>query len=131
MRCRCQVEFGPDGFSGDGAPFDAPAVGEGFDEEQAAAGLGVGGRGLGAREGVTACVGHLDAEGVAAGQECEAEVPAGDAAVGGGVRAEFGGRPVSDPRQLRILELRYGIIRAEALTARESLGFIEHLLGET
>ncbi|WP_225824342.1 helix-turn-helix domain-containing protein [Streptomyces naphthomycinicus] len=44
---------------------------------------------------------------------------------------EFGGRPVSDPRQLRILELRYGIIRAEALTARESLSFIEQLLGET
>jgi predicted transposase YbfD/YdcC len=44
---------------------------------------------------------------------------------------EFGGRPVSDPRQLRILELRYGIIRAEALTTRESLAFIEQLLGET
>ncbi|MFI1163015.1 helix-turn-helix domain-containing protein [Streptomyces sp. NPDC020801] len=44
---------------------------------------------------------------------------------------EFGNRPVSDPRQLRILELRYGIIRAEALTARESLAFIEELLGET
>ncbi|MFG3033993.1 helix-turn-helix domain-containing protein [Streptomyces sp. NPDC048253] len=44
---------------------------------------------------------------------------------------EFGGRPVSDPRQLRILELRYGIIRAEALTAGESLAFIEQLLGET
>jgi transcriptional regulator with XRE-family HTH domain len=44
---------------------------------------------------------------------------------------EFGGRPVSDPRQLRILELRYGIIRAEALTARESLAFIERLLGDT
>lgn len=42
------------------------------------------------REVVTSRVGHLDAEGVAAGQECEAEVAAGDAAVGGGVRAEFG-----------------------------------------
>ncbi|MEU0070523.1 helix-turn-helix transcriptional regulator [Streptomyces sp. NPDC006332] len=41
------------------------------------------------------------------------------------------GRPVSDPRQLRILELRYGIIRAQALTPRESTAFIEHLLGET
>ncbi|MEU3780252.1 helix-turn-helix transcriptional regulator [Streptomyces sp900129855] len=44
---------------------------------------------------------------------------------------EFNGRPVSDPRQLRILELRYGIIRAEALTARESLAFIEQMVGET
>ncbi|KUO11754.1 helix-turn-helix domain-containing protein [Streptomyces sp. DSM 15324] len=44
---------------------------------------------------------------------------------------EFNGRPVHDPRQLRILELRYGIIRAEALTARESLAFVETLVGET
>jgi transcriptional regulator with XRE-family HTH domain len=43
----------------------------------------------------------------------------------------FQGRPVDDPKQLRILELRYGIIRAQALTPRESRGFIEGLLGET
>ncbi|MFE5715413.1 helix-turn-helix domain-containing protein [Streptomyces sp. NPDC056501] len=43
----------------------------------------------------------------------------------------FGGRPVSDPRQLRILELRYGTIRAQALPPRESLALIEQLLGET
>ncbi|MDX2601871.1 helix-turn-helix transcriptional regulator [Streptomyces caniscabiei] len=41
------------------------------------------------------------------------------------------GRPVSELRQLRILELRYGIIRAQALPPRESLAFIEQLLGET
>lgn len=41
------------------------------------------------------------------------------------------GRPVSEPKQLRILELRYGIIRAQALTPRESTAFIEQLLGET
>ncbi|MEU1848279.1 helix-turn-helix transcriptional regulator [Streptomyces sp. NPDC019990] len=41
------------------------------------------------------------------------------------------GRAVTDPRQLRILELRYGIIRAQALTPRESTAFIEQLLGET
>ncbi|OIJ86837.1 helix-turn-helix domain-containing protein [Streptomyces colonosanans] len=41
------------------------------------------------------------------------------------------GRPVSEPRDLRILELRYGIIRAQALTPRESMAFIEQLLGET
>ena len=41
------------------------------------------------------------------------------------------GRPVSEPKQLRVLELRYGIIRAQALTPRESTAFIEQLLGET
>ncbi|WP_329127786.1 helix-turn-helix domain-containing protein [Streptomyces sp. NBC_01465] len=44
---------------------------------------------------------------------------------------EFGGRPVSDPRQLRILELRYGTIRAQALSPRESMALIEEMLGET
>ncbi|MBD0422993.1 helix-turn-helix domain-containing protein [Streptomyces sp. TRM S81-3] len=43
----------------------------------------------------------------------------------------FNGRPTSDPKQLRILELRYGTIRAQALTPRESLAFIEQALGET
>ncbi|MCX5296645.1 helix-turn-helix domain-containing protein [Streptomyces sp. NBC_00193] len=43
----------------------------------------------------------------------------------------FHGRPVFEPRQLRILELRYGIIRAQALTPQESQDFIEELLGET
>ncbi|MEV5874188.1 helix-turn-helix transcriptional regulator [Streptomyces sp. NPDC052101] len=41
------------------------------------------------------------------------------------------GRPVDEPRHLRILELRYGIIRAQALTPRESTSFIEELLGAT
>lgn len=45
--------------------------------------------------------------------------------------AVAGGRPVFDAKQLRILELRYGIIRAQALTPRESTAFIEQLLGET
>ncbi|GAB2470280.1 helix-turn-helix domain-containing protein [Streptomyces incanus] len=43
----------------------------------------------------------------------------------------FNGRPTSDPKQLRILELRYGTIRAQALTPRESLALIEQVLGET
>ncbi|MFE0180581.1 helix-turn-helix domain-containing protein [Streptomyces olivaceus] len=43
---------------------------------------------------------------------------------------DFGGRPVSQPRQLRVLDLRYGIIRAQALTPEESLVFIEQTLGE-
>ncbi|MCD9880556.1 helix-turn-helix domain-containing protein [Streptomyces guryensis] len=43
----------------------------------------------------------------------------------------FNGRPITDPKQLRILDLRYGTIRAQALPPRESLAFIEQLLGET
>ncbi|MEU6771727.1 helix-turn-helix transcriptional regulator [Streptomyces sp. NPDC046759] len=43
----------------------------------------------------------------------------------------FNGRPTSEPKHLRILELRYGTIRAQALSPRESLTFIEQLLGET
>lgn len=39
--------------------------------------------------------------------------------------------PISDPKQLRVLELRHGIIRSQALTPRESLAFIEKLRGET
>ncbi|BCL30063.1 helix-turn-helix domain-containing protein [Streptomyces aurantiacus] len=42
----------------------------------------------------------------------------------------FNGRPTSDPRQLRVLELRYGIIRAQALPPGESVAFIERALGE-
>ncbi|MEU7098751.1 helix-turn-helix transcriptional regulator [Streptomyces longwoodensis] len=43
----------------------------------------------------------------------------------------FNSRPIHDPKHLRILELRYGTIRAQALPPRESLALIEHLLGET
>ncbi len=43
----------------------------------------------------------------------------------------FSGPPITDPKQLRILELRYGTIRAQAFSPRESLAFIEQLLGET
>ncbi|MEU1519908.1 helix-turn-helix transcriptional regulator [Streptomyces sp. NPDC005811] len=41
----------------------------------------------------------------------------------------FNGRPVSDPRELRILEMRYGMIRAQALPPGETRAFIEQLLG--
>ncbi|WP_457784732.1 DUF5753 domain-containing protein [Streptomyces griseus] len=43
----------------------------------------------------------------------------------------FAGRPVSDPKQVRILDLRCGMIRAQALTPPESTAFIERVLGET
>lgn len=55
----------------------------------------------------------------------------GDGSAVGRTDDEYGGRPVSDPRRLRILELRYGIIRAGALTPGESMAFIERVLGET
>ncbi|MFC9702431.1 helix-turn-helix domain-containing protein [Streptomyces sp. NPDC056943] len=42
-----------------------------------------------------------------------------------------GGKSVSDPRQLRILELRYGLLRAQALTPSETVDAIHGLLGET
>jgi len=38
---------------------------------------------------------------------------------------------ISNPKEVRILEMRYGIIRSQALTPRESLAFIEKVLGET
>ncbi|MEV7521555.1 helix-turn-helix transcriptional regulator [Streptomyces sp. NPDC091371] len=55
----------------------------------------------------------------------------GDGTGVGRSEGAFNGRPVSDPKHLRILDLRYGIIRAEALTPRESREFIKGLLGET
>ncbi|CAL9381003.1 helix-turn-helix domain-containing protein [Streptomyces sp. enrichment culture] len=40
-------------------------------------------------------------------------------------------RLVSDRREVQLLDLRYGIIRAQALTPRDSLAYIDNLLGET
>ncbi|WP_237532057.1 DUF5753 domain-containing protein [Streptomyces sp. SID8352] len=40
-------------------------------------------------------------------------------------------RPTAEPKHLRVLELKYGTIRAQALSPRESLSFIKKLLGET
>ncbi|WP_327289219.1 helix-turn-helix domain-containing protein [Streptomyces sp. NBC_01198] len=39
-------------------------------------------------------------------------------------------RLVSDPKEVQVLEMRYGMIRAQALTPRQSLAFIEKLRGE-
>ncbi|WP_344049595.1 helix-turn-helix transcriptional regulator [Streptomyces thermoalcalitolerans] len=44
---------------------------------------------------------------------------------------QLASRLISDRKEVQILELRYGIIRAQALTPRESSTFIEKLLGET
>ncbi|GAB2788398.1 helix-turn-helix domain-containing protein [Streptomyces daliensis] len=40
-------------------------------------------------------------------------------------------RLITKPAEVQILEMRYGMIRAQALTPRESLAYIEQLLGET
>ncbi|KJY46961.1 DNA-binding protein [Streptomyces sp. NRRL S-444] len=55
----------------------------------------------------------------------------GDGTAVGRSDGVFNGRPVSEHKQLQILELRYGMIRAQALSPRESRAFIEKLLGET
>ncbi|UKY51570.1 helix-turn-helix domain-containing protein [Streptomyces inhibens] len=44
---------------------------------------------------------------------------------------QLASRVISNPKEIRILELRYGIIRSQALTPRESLTLIEKVLGET
>ncbi|MGA5121972.1 helix-turn-helix domain-containing protein [Streptomyces pseudogriseolus] len=49
----------------------------------------------------------------------------------GHVEVQLINRLISDPKEIQILEIRYGIIRAQALTPRESLAFIEKVLGET
>ncbi|MDQ0788454.1 helix-turn-helix transcriptional regulator [Streptomyces sp. B3I8] len=40
-------------------------------------------------------------------------------------------RVIADPKQVQLLEIRYGNIRAQALTPRESLTFVEKVLEET
>ncbi|MFE3633888.1 helix-turn-helix domain-containing protein [Streptomyces sp. NPDC059168] len=54
----------------------------------------------------------------------------GDGTALGRSEGAYNGRPTTDPRHLRILELRYSTIRAQALSPRESAAFIERLLGE-
>ncbi|MCL6297423.1 helix-turn-helix domain-containing protein [Streptomyces kronopolitis] len=54
-----------------------------------------------------------------------------DGSVVGRDEGQVASRLITDPKEIRILELRYGIIRAQALTPRESLTFIEKALGET
>ncbi|MFF2010026.1 Scr1 family TA system antitoxin-like transcriptional regulator [Streptomyces sp. NPDC058195] len=45
--------------------------------------------------------------------------------------AHLSSRLFSHPKEVQLLEIHYGIIRAQALTPRESLAFIEKVLGET
>jgi transcriptional regulator with XRE-family HTH domain len=48
----------------------------------------------------------------------------------GYTEAQNSSRLITDPEEVRILAARYGSIRAQALTMRESLALIENLLGE-
>lgn len=40
-------------------------------------------------------------------------------------------RAIAEPKLIQILEIRYGIIRSQALTPHESLAFIDKMLGDT
>ncbi|MBT2449865.1 helix-turn-helix domain-containing protein [Streptomyces sp. ISL-43] len=40
-------------------------------------------------------------------------------------------RLITEPKEVQVLDMRYGMIRAQALTPRESRTFIEKVLGET
>ncbi|WP_336054510.1 helix-turn-helix domain-containing protein [Streptomyces sp. CA2R101] len=67
-----------------------------------------------------------------AGMQGETQVlKFGNGSAMGRSEGAFAGRAVSDPKQLRILELRYGMIRAQALTPEESRAYIERVRGET
>ncbi|MCX4693651.1 helix-turn-helix transcriptional regulator [Streptomyces sp. NBC_01408] len=44
---------------------------------------------------------------------------------------QLASRLITEPKEVQILDMRYGMIRAQALTPRESLTFIEKVLGET
>ncbi|MFI5798824.1 helix-turn-helix transcriptional regulator [Streptomyces sp. NPDC051677] len=45
--------------------------------------------------------------------------------------APLSSRVITDPKETTVLDIRYGVIRAQALSPRESLAFIEKVLGET
>ncbi|CAM5692429.1 hypothetical protein STENM223S_11657 [Streptomyces tendae] len=44
--------------------------------------------------------------------------------------AQLHNRVITDPYEVQTLDLRYGIVRAQALTPRKSLAFIEKVMGE-
>lgn len=47
-----------------------------------------------------------------------------------GTEGQLYSRLITDPQEVQKLEMRYGMIRAQALTPRESLAFIDKVLGE-
>ncbi|SCK51663.1 helix-turn-helix transcriptional regulator [Streptomyces sp. WMMB 322] len=54
-----------------------------------------------------------------------------DGAAVGHTEVQLTNRLISDPKEVQILEMRYGIIRAQALTPSESLALVAEALGET
>ncbi|MER6570551.1 helix-turn-helix transcriptional regulator [Streptomyces sp. NPDC001093] len=49
----------------------------------------------------------------------------------GHVEVQHISRMIVDPKEVQLLDMRYGIIRAQALDPRESMALIEKVLGET
>ncbi|MFF5102184.1 Scr1 family TA system antitoxin-like transcriptional regulator [Streptomyces sp. NPDC000134] len=49
----------------------------------------------------------------------------------GHVEVQHISRVITDPKEVQLLDMRYGIIRAQALSPRESTALIEKVLGET
>jgi hypothetical protein len=49
----------------------------------------------------------------------------------GHVEVQHISRVIADPKEVQLLNMRYGIIRAQALSPRESMALIEKALGET
>ncbi|MFC9084304.1 helix-turn-helix transcriptional regulator [Streptomyces sp. NPDC057062] len=49
----------------------------------------------------------------------------------GHLEVQHSSRGIADPKEVQLLEMRYGAIRAQALSPRESLALIEKVLGET
>ncbi|WP_260333716.1 helix-turn-helix domain-containing protein [Streptomyces beigongshangae] len=49
----------------------------------------------------------------------------------GHVEVQHLSRVITEPKEVQLLDMRYGTIRAQALSPRESVAFIEKVLGET
>ncbi|WUC35489.1 helix-turn-helix transcriptional regulator [Streptomyces sp. NBC_00557] len=54
-----------------------------------------------------------------------------DGTTAGHVEVQHISRVITDPKEVQLLDMRYGIIRAQALSTRESKALIEKVLGET
>lgn len=54
-----------------------------------------------------------------------------DGTTAGHVEVQHISRVISDPKEVQLLDMRYGIIRAQALNTRESMALINKVLGET
>ncbi|MBZ4322385.1 helix-turn-helix domain-containing protein [Streptomyces huiliensis] len=54
-----------------------------------------------------------------------------DSTMVGLYEVQLASRVVTDAKELQVLDLRYGVVRAQALGPQESLAFVEKVLGET